>query len=277
VRLTLGIRRGHSIFKNGFEGTAAAFAAAAVPVPSAFKIVRYDAKALGAPTVDITFPTANATVSTATTDVVGTYTGDLNTGIVVNGIRAYAQNGQFLAPSVPLVEGASSLQATATTLDGQTGTDAISVTRSGLPALELKANVQKGLAPFRVRFAADASSIPGVVESVSVDFNGDATPDYTSPTLGALPSYTYAAPGLFVAQITVTSVGGQTTTAQRRVFIADIAEHRARLCTVFAHMRQGLAANDVPSTVLALSSQLRPRFTTFFNGLANRPAAAAAL
>lgn len=63
-------------------------------------------------------------------DVVGTFTGPVNTGITINGIPAKTVNGRFMVPNVRLPK-AGTIEAVATTLPGLTATASITLNHSG--------------------------------------------------------------------------------------------------------------------------------------------------
>lgn len=277
---------GNDIFKDGFDPfpgtTGAAKSKNAIATNRPFAPIFYSPSGGPAPTVTITFPASSPPLDTLETDIAGTYTGPSNIGIVIDGKRAYVQGGQFLIPRFNLIAGATNLNAQASTITGQSASNSrnISATEATRPA-DWSTIAPVGIAPFRVPFRLRALN-GSTIQSISVDFNGDAVADFTGTDPALIPAYTYTAPGLFTASVTVTGQDAAAqpfnVTLQRRVLIASIVEHRERLCSVFAHMRQELATNDVLGALQALTQSLRDEFQPLFNAFgANRPAVAAAL
>ena len=98
-------------------------------------------------------PLAAATVNDDHVNVSGTVHAPPNSGVRVNGVLgAILADGTFFANSVPLVNGSNKLTATVTTIDGETLSQSVTVTRSGTGPLRVNASGTAGLAPAKVRF-----------------------------------------------------------------------------------------------------------------------------
>ena len=276
---------GSAIFKDGFDpfpGTTGAAKSAGVnPTKRPFAPIFYSPKGGPAPTVTITFPASSPPLDALETDVAGTYTGPSNIGIVINGRRAYVQGGQFLVPRLTLATGATNLNAQARTITGQSASNSrnISATEALRPAA-WSTTAAVGIAPFRVPFRLLALN-GSTIQSISVDFNGDSVADFTGTDPAAVPAYTYTTPGVFVASVTVTGENSAAqpfnVTLQRRVLIANIVEHRERICSVFAHLRQELASNDVPGALQAVAETIRSKFQPLFEALGANSGTAASM
>lgn len=220
-----------------------------------------------APTVTVTSPTAGMLVPSRTVAVTGTYTGPDHTGITVNGIVAYAQNGTFLAPDVGLDPQNPGIDVVATTLDGLTKTTSFSVQLPGAePPVALLADADAGPAPFRIAFSAriDAGL---AVKNVAIDYDGNGSTDYANADPDTIPPHDYATPGIYRAKVTITLNDNSVLMAERRVIVIDHAAWRDRLCRVYAHLRTQMAANQPDKALLAFAADVRPKYQSLFNAM----------
>jgi hypothetical protein len=229
--------------------------------------------------VAITSPTG--TTSGSTVDVLGTFTGPVNTGITVNGVYGLTVNGSFLVPNVPLSTGANTLTAQALTLTGQTASGTGSVTQGGSPPpTAVNADHPTGIAPFVVNFTYVVGTLPSgkPVQSVTVNFRGTGPNDYSGTLAGAPTSFTYSTPGLYTAQFQVTDTSSNTYTATRAILIQDFAAQRSMVCDIYGYLKDRLNAQDATGASNAFQPADRSTYLTFFNALgANMPAASAQL
>ncbi|HSX60818.1 MAG TPA: PKD domain-containing protein [Tahibacter sp.] len=219
------------------------------------------------PAISITSPTGGS-LPKGRVQVVGTVSGPPNVGVVVNGQRAYVFNGTFLTPELTLDPSQTSLVAEATAPDGLSASASRSITVSTTdPDAALSVDAEVGFSPLPVRFSASVKT--GLtVQSFSVDFQTDGTPDYTGS--GPIPATTYAAPGIYTASVTVTLSDSTTRTAAHKVIALDLAEHRADICSVYANLRARLLAQDANGAVRSLTGQLRKKLLSFFNALGSQ-------
>lgn len=229
--------------------------------------------------VVITAPTG--TTGDATVDVVGTFTGPVDTGITVNGAYAVTVNGSFLVPNVPLNAGANTLTAQALTLTGATTSGTASVTQGGSPSpIAMKADHPFGFAPFIVNFTYIVGTLPSgkPVQSVAVNFRGSGANDYIGALAGAPASFTYTAPGLYTAQFQVTDTSSNTYTATRAILIQDFPAQRSMLCDVYGYLKNRMSVQDATGASNVFQPADRSAYLTFFNALGtNMPVAAAQL
>lgn len=251
------------IFQDGFEGT--------TPQPNYLYSTR---SVVGsAPTVTLTYPANGATLTTRTTPAYGTYTGPADTGIIVNGVKAYTTAGTFYVPVVGLGVGSNTLEATATTLTGATATTSNTITQSGSPpAVELKSSMATNFAPATMAFTPVVG--PGItVSQIKMDYNGDGTDDFTTTNPNAVLSSSYNTPGLYVVRLTIvdntTTPSPTTYLAYAPVFIQDIVEVRETLCSVFGYLRTSLAAANVAQAVQVFAPEQQSNYQTFYNTISN--------
>jgi len=159
------------------------------------------------PTITITSPANNSSFNTSRVNVSGTFSESFLNQITVNNVLAFINGTNFCALNVPLTAGANALTATVISLAGNTNTNTITVTAtpdgSGnlTDPVQLAATPTNGFAPLQVAFQAQAS-VPGSIQQVLWDFNGDNIPDRTAPNLQPL-NYTYPSDGQYFPVVTV--------------------------------------------------------------------------
>ncbi|MBL0164803.1 MAG: IPT/TIG domain-containing protein [Xanthomonadales bacterium] len=238
-------------------------------------------------------------------DVVGTFTGPVNTGITINGIPAKTVNGRFMVPNVRLPK-AGTIEAVATTLPGLTATASITLNHSGGKSIvridvegDPKAKIDClacghaeslisfhaeqpiGMAPASISFDIELSdSLSGDnLQSLRIDTDGDGVFDHSFATLEDFPSaFRYSRPGLFNALLQVTTNSGQVYTATQWVMIRSAAVERGMLCDVYGYLKKKLDEADANGAGLAYVASVRSRYLAAFTALgANMPSVATQL
>lgn len=221
------------------------------------------------PTVTITYPASGAVIDPGV-QVRGIYTGPIATGISVNGQPAYASNGTFVSKPIIVDGGATSLTAKVTTLDGLTSTTSVPITVSATPReLNFSSNASAGFTPLPIKFSGAVKG--GLsVQSVSVDFQTDGTPDFTGSSLASIPLYTYTQPGTHTATVTVTLADNRQLVGKLSVAAFDFPSTRNEVCSVYAHLRTRLAAQDAAGAGHALTGKLKSRLLPAFVATGSR-------
>jgi hypothetical protein len=244
------------------------FADAFDPPPSGLgpALGTVNAPTLGiAPTVSITYPAPSSTLTGGMVQVSGTVSGPPDTGVAVNGIRAYVNNGQFMTPPFVVDASTTSITAQATTLDGLTATASNAVMSvPGTPATTLTTGTPVGFSPLPLRFNL-TTNVAQTVQTVSVDY-GDTT-SYNGTALGDLPIHTYVQPGVYVVNATITFTSGPPQTASTMVIAMALTEQRNDICSVYAYLRAQMAADQVSSATQTMMGDLSIRLTPFFQAL----------
>ena len=245
------------IFANGFDQP---------PTGLGPSLGTVNAPTLGVtPTVAITAPASASTLVGGLVQVSGTVSGPPDTGVMVNGVRAYVNNGQFLTPPFSLDTSATSLTATATTIDGLTATATRSVMSvAGAPSTTFTTSTPIGFSPLPFQFNL-TTNVAQTLQSVSVDY-GDTT-TYSGTVLGALPIHTYNTQGLYTVNATITFTSGPPQTASAMVMAMTVAEQRNNLCSLYAYMRAQMAANQVANAVQVFSGDAATKFQPFFQAM----------
>jgi len=90
---------------------------------------------------------------------------------------------------------------------GNTDTDTVAIKAGSYPEALAIAYPTSGTAPLKVRFAANAKSPDGTIESFDWDFDGDGTRDWQT-VISENHEYTYTKPGIYLASLTVTDNQG---------------------------------------------------------------------
>lgn len=219
------------------------------------------------PSITITLPTTGAALPGGRVQVMGTVSGPVNTGVTVNGVRAWVYEGIFLTPSITLGESTASLEATATTMDGLTANSSLPVDATA-PASSAKliVSAEAGYAPLPVNFHLTvASSNP--VQHVSMDFDGDGNPDYQGSAPGEVGTFTYTQPGVHSATATITLANAQQLTASHRVIALDFDSRRSTICSVYALFRAGLNSQNASAAGYALTDAYLTRMAVLFDAL----------
>lgn len=203
----------------------------------------------------------------------GTFTGDATVGITVNGSPAYIVGNAFVSEELQFsAQPTVNIEVIATNLAGESATQTIPVATNGPELPLVMASVQR--ASFRntdIQFHYEfETSLP--VQSVSVDFDNNGTPEYTGTSLDDAPKrFRYASPGIHTARVSVTTTG-PTYQFDQWIAVLDFAQHRSRPCLLYGLLRQALTNNDVPAALLVFPEENRSSYETLFNALgANRP------
>jgi hypothetical protein len=185
------------------------------------------------PTITIASPASGPTLASSKVQVSGTFTGPTDTGVNVNGVRAYLYDGHFLTKPFTLQSGSNTLTATATTIDGLTASASETVSQGTDSGVVLSVSADASFSPTTLTYSI---AVPTAIirQSISLDY-GDGSPPYTGT--GAL-SHAYAAPGVYVAQLTLTDTNNVQYTTQHSVAILSTPELRRTLCSVYALVRE---------------------------------------
>lgn len=218
------------------------------------------------PVVTITWPTPGAVLPGGRVQIAGTVTGPVNTGVSADGLVGFVHNGTFLTPEITLESAATSLSIQATTMDGLTASDSVTFTVGPAASARLRADASLGYAPLPVQYTLTTSSSIAV-QSVDIDFDTDGTVDYNASSTADLPMFTYEQPGVHTATATLSLDDSSQIVLTHRIMVLDFAEQRATICSVYAHLRQRMAAEDVTGAEQALSSEFAARLLPLLNAL----------
>lgn len=265
-----------NIFNDDFEGTFTPVG----QISGGFASAGLTQDITGTGTLSVTLTTSGAT-SDVTVDVVGTFTGPINTGIAVNGVAGFTAGGKFVVPNVPLSAGANALNVTASILPGTTAATSGSITQSGTATpIVVTDDHALGFAPFNEDFHFRIAALAGnaSISKVAIDFRGIGTNDYNGTLASAPTSYTYTLPGLYLAQFQFTDSNNVVYTIHRAILVQDIGVQRSMLCDVYGYLKDRLNAQDATGASNAFQPVERTTWRNFFNALgSNMPTAATQL
>lgn len=220
--------------------------------------------------VSIAAPSTGASVSGDAVIVTGTYQGPPNTGITVNGVVAATDGSRFYA-QVALKSGSNVIAVSATSPEGASVTQSVSVTASGPGQIQLLATPTQGIAPLPVTFGA-LSDTP-VIARIEADYDGDGTVDFTSADPDAVMEHTYPTPGVYEARFAVTDVQGATHPFTGLVVVNSLASMDAMLRGVYTGMLTKLRAGDIDGALTYFTAGTATKYRTVFStiGAANLP------
>ena len=164
------------------------------------------------PGITITNPVNGVSFNAARVNVSGNFTAATLHQITVNDIVAFVNGTNFEAVNVPLAPGSNGITAVIENLTGITNAFSINVVGvtnsdgSMSSPVQLQAAPVAGFAPLAVTFSIQ-TNVPGSIQQVIYDFNGDDIADLITNNLLPL-TYTYATNGEYFPVVTLqTSVG----------------------------------------------------------------------
>jgi hypothetical protein len=176
--------------------------------------------------VMITSPPGQATIIGDTVTIQGLVVGmSDDVGVTVSGAHhpAVVLDNTFVAVDVPLQPGPNTITVTAIdAVTRQTTSTTIDLTSTGHAPVTVEAEPETGLAPLPVSFHV-AWQVDWVPTQITADFDSNGIVDYTSSDLSVAPQYTYAAPGIYQAEFTLTDAQGATQQLKVPVVIQDEA------------------------------------------------------
>jgi len=165
------------------------------------------------PTISITNPVDGDPMNASRVDVSGTFSAASIKQISVNGVTAFVNGTNFEAVNVPLTGGPNTITAVIEDLNGDTNSASINITGttnsdgSMNNPVQLSAAPVAGFAPLAVTFSNQVN-VPGTIEQVSYDFNGDDIADFVTNNLDFI-TYTYATNGVYFPVVTIQTDAGR--------------------------------------------------------------------
>jgi PKD repeat protein len=220
--------------------------------------------------IKIASPVTGTTANVNSVLVSGSFEGPANTGVTVNGVIAHAFGKQFFA-TVPLVSGENKLEARATSPDGATATDSVSVT-STLPAgappdpIQVIASPQSGIAPLTVEFTVSNTS-GDTIQKIEIDVDGNGSTDLTTTNTDAPIEHIYATPGIFQAKSRVTDSTGTTHTATHTIVVTTFDAMDQMLRSIYTIMLDRLRVGDIEGALTAITGGTREKYEAIFRAL----------
>jgi len=167
--------------------------------------------------ISITNPADGSSFNASRVDVSGSFSAASVGQISVNGVLAFISGTNFDAINVPLNPGSNAV--TAVIEDLGDATNAATINIMGLTnsdgsmndPVDLLATPVAGFAPRAVTFSVQ-TNLPGTVESISYDFNGDDISDLVTNNLDSF-IYIYPTNGEFFPVVTIQTTVGRFSSA----------------------------------------------------------------
>ena len=187
-----------------------------------------------------TTPVDGATLTGDSVLVTGSFQGEINSGVTVNGVVAVLDANNNFYATVPLAAGANILTATLTSFEGNVTTKTLTVTGDGVaPAIQINADQIEGLAPLTVNFSVEGAGITG---GNIVAGGGTVTSTFDNGKL--IFTVIYPNPGTYPVTVTATNSQGNNVSKNFIIVVQDAARMDLMLKEVWDGMNNALIAGD---------------------------------
>jgi hypothetical protein len=221
-------------------------------------------------TIQITSPSAGASIARPDTMVQGTITNsaDTETGVTVNGMVALKENNNFTANHVPLKPGSNIITATVTDSAGHTtGTSIIVQADPTGNYIELSTDTITGIAPLEFTISVDASfTLPAI--GATLTHTGPGTIEVLSSTPDTF-DIRLTTPGIYYFTATVT-YQGNTYTDVIAVQVLDKAAVEQSLKAKWNAMKAAMVASNVDTAVHSFVYEKRQKYQRLYSYLLPR-------
>ncbi|MDH5649690.1 MAG: HYR domain-containing protein, partial [Gammaproteobacteria bacterium] len=217
--------------------------------------------------VQITSPESYANVDNNTTLVEGDWLGPVNTGITVNGAVAETYGRHFYVNQLRLAQGDNTLTAVATTLNGQTATNTVTISSKGLTRpYDITLTPEGGVALLPVELTVTANTtIP--IYKIWVDFDGDGLNDSATEDANKPIDYSYRQPGIYRVNVSVMDVDSNVY-QESLVIVANNPNDMDKLFTdMWDGMNSALVSGNVGQAVMYLDSGAKFKYQPVFEAL----------
>lgn len=109
------------------------------------------------------------------------------------------------------------------------------------------------------------SAIPA--QSLSMDFDGDGTDEFTDADPATLISGGYSTPGVYLARLSVTDQQNQTTTAEVGIVVQDVVAMDTMFKDIWNSMNAALVAGDKATALTFLTARAQTIYDSVFDVL----------
>lgn len=258
-------------------GASFSFEAALDPGPNAFTLIARDPAGNEAthalilnyssgPSVTVTSVADGATIDADEIFLQGIFGGPANTGITVNGVVAVTKEGKFYVNNLPLQPGSNTLTVTATTPDGQTLSQTLTVVSAGPSPFHVTVEPQSGVAPLSVVLSVDARAA-NAVSQIAVDFDGNGTTDFTSMDPATPITFTYDNPGVYEPRVIVTDSQGAANDQSLAVVVNDASHMDMLFEALWKGMNSALQSGDATGATRYLNESAKRKYKPQFDAL----------
>ena len=223
---------------------------------------------VGALSINVTSPTDGATVVGDATTVSGRIVAPANSGVSVNGvIGAIEPNGTFYATGVRLDPGTNTIVARVTSPEGESRTQSVTVTSSGVPPFKVTAGPTHGLAPLLVTFTIVPQN-GAAIERVEFDANSDGSVEFSLQASPWSTTLTFAGSGTSLTTVRVHDTDGNVYTTQTPIVLypESVLDQASR--SAWSGLKSALASGDLGRASQYLSPSTRGRYASAFQTLA---------
>jgi YVTN family beta-propeller protein len=222
-------------------------------------------------TVHITSPVSGSTINRPDIMVTGSLpsTAGNETGVTVNGMAAMVYGNQFVVNHVPLTEGINTIKIIATDTEGNTATTEFEVTAdTAQPYVALTANTESGISPLTVAFSA-STAIPNSATTYNMDYDGNATIDYTGSTFNEI-SHLYSSPGIYFATLTVVDSASFSYTDTVGIVVMNLSDLDALLRAKWNAMKSHLANQNISQALNYHTEESRATYNAIYTALGSQ-------
>ena len=216
--------------------------------------------------LSVAYPANGATIDGDRVTVRGTYTGATDIGITVNGEAAMLTGGQFIANNVPLAMGANTLAIVATEEGGLTTAQTLNITSTGTSPIVLSATSATGVTPLTVSFTYQYEGTTPI-QTLEMSYLGNGKNDVVSSDSTATLNYTYTAPGIYPATLTLIDANGMQYQAVLDVVVQDPAQMDTMFKTLWGDMTAGLAGGNKAAAMSVLDYSAQQKYGPVFDAL----------
>jgi hypothetical protein len=215
--------------------------------------------------VNISEPATGASIAGDSVLVSGTFQGPHNTGITVNGVVALQDGTRYYA-SVPLIPGVNTLTVTATTPDGLTATQTVTVTSGGSSPISVSVQSASGIAPLKTAFTVQNNTANPLIK-IQIDFDGNGTVDFTTTNPGAKIETTYVTPGVYQARVTAADSLNNVFIASPIVVVQNLAKLDAMLRGIYTTMLLRLKQGNIDAALTSVTGGVYEKYKAVFTAL----------
>lgn len=213
----------------------------------------------------ISGPASGSSVSGSFAYVTGTVDGPSNFGVSASGSVATVVGNRFVV-AVPVVVGQNAINVIASSQDGSTASQTITVTAGLAPALELTIDPAIGIAPFDA--VVKIPTIPDrLTAQTQVDFDGDGTIDASTFGFDTSITYTYTVPGIYNATIHLNDFAGGNYSWTVPVVVQDVRAIDQKLQGIITGMFAKLKARDIEGALAAFTPQAGVQYRAIFKDI----------
>lgn len=192
--------------------------------------------------LQITSPIVNEVITTATTNVAGTFANLQNSGINVNDVMACTYNNSFYANNVELVPGSNIITATYTAPGAAAQATSVSISQAISTNARFIADKFCGVSALDVSF--DIQTANESVSLIEIDYDTDGVIDVSTTDLNAItPQYSYTSEGVYVASAYLTT-DTELITLKQYVVIQNTQDQNNSLNATWSDMWAALISGD---------------------------------